>query len=107
MKLDEFIKIKKKIKKKKKTISYKVQFIDRNKMYFLNTWCFMGAENASQFNVDLIKCWNEGSDEGYFLEVNAPYLKRLHDLHNDIPFLPERMKIEKVIKLGVNFHDKK
>ena len=56
MKLDEFIKIKKKIKKKKKTISYKVQFIDRNKMYFLNTWCFMGAENASQFNVDLIKC---------------------------------------------------
>ena len=55
MKLDEFIKIKKKTKKKK-TISYKVQFIDRNKMYFLNAWCFMGAENASQFNVDLIKC---------------------------------------------------
>ena len=56
MKLDEFIKKKKIIKNKKKRISYKLQFIDRNKMYFLNTWCFMGAENASQFNVDLITC---------------------------------------------------
>ena len=67
----------------------------------------MGAENESHFNVDLITCWNEGSDEEYFPEVDAPYLKGLHDLHNDIPFLPERMKIEKVIKLWVNFHDKK
>ena len=27
-------------------------------------------------------------------------------LHNDLPFLPERMKIEKVKKLVVNLHDK-
>ena len=27
-------------------------------------------------------------------------------LHNDLPFLPERMKIEKVEKLVANLHDK-
>ena len=27
-------------------------------------------------------------------------------LHNDLPFLPERIKIEKVEKLVANFHDK-
>ena len=29
----------------------------------------------------------------------------LHRLHNDLPFLPERMKIEKVEKLVTNLHD--
>ena len=29
-----------------------------------------------------------------------------HELHNDLPFLPERMKIEKVEKLEANLHDK-
>ena len=34
------------------------------------------------------------------------YLKKLHELHNDSPILPERMKIEKVGKdLGI-LHDK-
>ena len=32
--------------------------------------------------------------------------KKLHELHNDLPFLPERMKIEKVEKLVTNLHDK-
>ena len=34
-------------------------------------------------------------------------IEKLHDLHNDLPFLPERMKIEKVEKLLVNLHEKK
>ena len=46
------------------------------------------------------------SDEGYFPEVNVQYLEKLHELHNDLPFLPERMKIEKVEKLVANLHDK-
>ena len=33
-------------------------------------------------------------------------LKKLIKLHNDLPFLPERMKIEKVEKLVTNLHDK-
>ena len=30
----------------------------------------------------------------------------MHELHNDLPFLPERMKIEKIKKLAANLHDK-
>ena len=30
----------------------------------------------------------------------------MHDLYNDLPFLPERMKIEKVKKIVDNLHDK-
>ena len=33
-------------------------------------------------------------------------LEKLHELHNDFPFLPERLKIEKVEKLVANLHDK-
>ena len=33
-------------------------------------------------------------------------LKNLLELHNDLPFLPERMKIEKVEKLVANLHHK-
>ena len=51
--------------------------------------------------------WQTGeTDEGYFLEVDVQYTKKLHELHNDLPFLSERMKIEQVEKLKANFHDK-
>ena len=63
-------------------------------------------EDTSEFNKDFIKNYNEESDEGYFLEVDVQYLEKLHELHNDLPFLPERMKIEKVEKLVANLHDK-
>ena len=29
---------------------------------------------------------------GYFLKVGIEYLEKLHDLHIDLPFLPEKMK---------------
>ena len=48
----------------------------------------------------------EESDEGFFLEVDVQYPEKLHELHNDLPFLPERMKIEKVEKLVTNLHGK-
>ena len=44
--------------------------------------------------------------EGYFLKVHVQYPEKLYELHNDLPFLPERMKIEKVEKLVTNLHDK-
>ena len=28
-------------------------------------------------------------------EVDVQYLEKLRELHNDLPFLPERMKIDK------------
>ena len=67
---------------------------------------FEWIKDTSQFNEDLIKSYNEESDEGYFLEVDVQYPEKLHELHNDLPFLPEKMKIEKVEKLVANLHDK-
>ena len=67
---------------------------------------FEWIKNTSQFNEDFIKKYNEERDEGYFLEVDVQYLGKLHELHNDLPFLPEGMKIEKVEKFVANLHEK-
>ena len=67
---------------------------------------FEWMKDTSQFNKDFIKNYNEENDEGYFLEVDVQYLEKLHEVHNYLPFLPERMKIEKVEKLVANLHDK-
>ena len=68
---------------------------------------FKWIENASQFNEDFIKSYNEESDERYFIEVYVQYPEKVHDLHNDLPVLPEIMKIEKVEKLVAKLHYKK
>ena len=67
---------------------------------------FEWIEDTCQFNKDFVKNYNEESDEGYFLKVDVQYLEKLHELYNDLPFLPGRMKIEKVEKLVPNLHDK-
>ena len=67
---------------------------------------FVWIKGTSQFNEDLLKNYNEESDEGYFLEVDLKCTEILHELHDDFLFLPERMKIEKVKKLASNFDDK-
>ena len=54
-----------------------------------------------------MKSYNEDSDEGYFPEVDVQYPKKLYDLFNNLLFLPERMKIEKIEKLLAQLHDKK
>ena len=63
-------------------------------------------EDTFQFNKDFIKNYNEESDKEYFLEVEVQYLKKLHEIHNDLPFLSERMKVKEVEKLVANLHDK-
>ena len=67
---------------------------------------FEWIEDTSQLNEDFIKNYNEESHEGYFLEVHVQYLEKLQELHNDLPFLPERKKIEKFEKLVTNLHEK-
>ena len=47
----------------------------------------------------LIKKYDEDSDKRYILEVDVQYSKDLHNLHIDLPFLPERTKISKCNKL--------
>ena len=58
-------------------------------------------------NEELIKNYNENDKKGYILEVDVKYPKKLHDLHSDLPFLPERMEIKKCKKLVCNLYDKK
>ena len=50
--------------------------------------------------------YNEKGDDRCFPEVDVKYPEKLYDLHNDLPFLPERRKIEKIEKLALNLHDK-
>ena len=58
-------------------------------------------------NEDVIRNYDENNDKGYIFEVDVKYLKRLHDLHSDLPFLSERMEINKCKKLVCNLYDKK
>ena len=83
---------------KNKKSSY-LQYWDKNDFY---GWAmlqrlpvnkFEWINDTSQFNEDFIKNYNEESDEGYFLEVDVQYLEKLHELHNDLPFLSDRIKI--------------
>ena len=60
----------------------------------------------SRFNERFIKNYNENSDKGYFLEVDIDYPKELFNLHKDLPFLPERKKVNKVEKLICSIEDK-
>ena len=68
---------------------------------------FKWIEVTFQFNEDFIKKnYIEESDEGYFLEAHVQYPEILHDLHNDLLFLSEKMTTEKVEKLAANLHSK-
>ena len=65
---------------------------------------FECVEDTSQFNKYFIKDFNGESDERYYFEVDVQYLEKLHELHNDLLFLPERMKVKKVEKLVGNLY---
>ena len=88
---------------KNKESSY-LQYWDGNDLY---GWAMLRKlpvnnyewiEDTYQFNEDFIKNYNEENDEGYFLEVHVQY--KVHDLHNDLTFLLERMKIY-MVKLNI------
>ena len=96
---------------KNKELTY-LQYWDVNNLY---GWAmsqklpvnnFEWIKDTSQFNEDFIKNYNEESDKGYFLEVDVQYLEKLHELHNDLPFLSKRIGIEKVEKLIASLHHK-
>ena len=47
------------------------------------------------------------SEKGYLLEVDMACPRELHDYHNDLPFMCERMVIGRVEKLVPNLYYKK
>ena len=64
------------------------------------------GENTSKYNEKFIKNYDEDRDRGYILEEDFEYPKNLHDLHSDLPFLPERIRISKCNKLVSSLYDK-
>ena len=68
---------------------------------------FKWVKDISEFGESSIKRYDEESDEGNFLANDSQYPESLHNLHNDLSFLLERMKIEKFEeKLITNLLDK-
>ena len=65
------------------------------------------AKNVSKVSEEFIKNYDEDSDKRHILEADVKYPENLHGLHEDLPFLPERMKIGKYNKLVCNLYDKK
>lgn len=57
----------------------------------------------------LLENSNETSEIGFALEVDIAYPQSLHDEHNDLPYLPERMVPpgSKINKLVANLQPKK
>ena len=70
----------------------------------LPTGWFKWVNNASRFTPDEIGKYN---NKGYLLEVDVRYRKELHDSHNDLSFMCEKMKINGVGKLVPNLYSKK
>ena len=67
---------------------------------------FKWVKSASQFSESWIRNYDENSDIGYFFEVDNDYPKKLLNLHKDLPFLPERKRVNKVEKLICSIEDK-
>ena len=88
---------------KKKESSF-LENLDANNLYGwameqnLPVGSFKWVKSLSRTDENVIKNYDENSNIGYFLKV---------DLHCDLPFLPERMKINECSKLVCNLHDKK
>ena len=88
-----------------------LMYFDANNLYGwamckkLPTDGFKWIDNLSIFTEDFIKNYNENSDVGYFLEVDINYPKELFNKHEDLPFLPNREKINKVEKLVTTIED--
>ena len=64
-------------------------------------------KDVSKFDKKFLKNYDKDSKKGYTFEADNECPKDFHDLHSDLPFLPEKMKIKKCNKLVCNLYDKK
>ena len=90
-----------------------LQYLDANNLYGwamvqkLPTHGFRWISKVEDFTPDRIAKLVKKDKRGYILEVDVDYPKELHKKHNELPFLPEKMKIGKVEKLVPNLFNKK
>ena len=92
-----------------KSESSYLQYLDANNLY---GWAMSQSLPTGGFkwvdvNPNEISELATRTDKGYLLEVNVSYPKELHNPHNDLPFMCERMEINGVEKLVPNLRDKK
>ena len=98
----------------KDIISSYLLYLDANNLYgwamsqklLVNGFKWVEKSRLSRFNKIFTKNYDENSDKGYFHEVDVDYPKKLFNLHKDLPFLPERKKVNKVEILICNIEDK-
>ena len=90
-----------------------IQYLDTNNLYGM-AMCeklpikrFKWMDDISMINEDFVKSYNKNSGKGYILKVDVDYPCELQNLHSDLPFLPERMVVNKTKKLIYNLQDKK
>ena len=62
-----------------------------NGLKFTNTWVFM--KKAEDFRPEITDELGKKDKRGYILEVDVKYPKDLHENHNELPSLVEKMKI--------------
>ena len=92
-----------------------IQYLDVNNLYVcamtkklpVNGFKWLDSDKINEINEDFIKNYDENNDKVYILEVDVKYPKRLHELHSDLPFLSERMEVNKCKKLVCNLFNKK
>ena len=58
---------------------------------------FKCIEETSQLNEDFIEIFNEDSDIGHFTKADVQYPEKVLEVCNRLPFLTERIKIEKLV----------
>ena len=92
-----------------KSESSYLQYLDANNLY---GWAMSQPLPTRGFkwvdvNPNEISELATRTDKGYVLEVDVSYPKELHNQHNDLPFMCERMEINGVEKLVPNLRDKK
>ena len=91
---------------KNKEPSY-LKYCDVNNLYGWSMLQKLPVNKFEWIEEKNIKNYNEEHDERCFLEVDVQYPKKLHELHNNLPFLPEKRKLKKIEKLVTNIYDKK
>ena len=92
-----------------------IQYLDANNLYGwtmskklpVNEFKWLDSDKINEINKEFIKKYNENDNKGYIFEVDVKYPKRLHELHSDLPFLSERMEVNKCKKLVCNLFNKK
>ena len=96
---------------KKKESSFLI-YTDYNKLYGkamsekLAVDGFEWVDDISEIEENFINSYDEDSNVGYFIKADIKYPKEIHNKHSDLPFLLERMKVNKYKKLVCNLYDK-